>query len=150
MTQQRLTFDLTYYSWLTDRNQPYMTNLESVPWQSLEPLTNLTSSASQSQSMTVSPPHLTTFLSLEKPCDQVLRNVMWAVPFPLCLFILYLSSRPYPWAHWRLQGPYHPGFWDGKCAHLELFFGWECTTPWTVAHQTPLSMEFSRQEYWSG
>ena len=23
-------------------------------------------------------------------------------------------------------------------------------TPWTVAHQDPLSMEFSRQEYWSG
>ena len=23
-------------------------------------------------------------------------------------------------------------------------------TPWTVAHQTPQSMEFSRQEYWSG
>ena len=23
-------------------------------------------------------------------------------------------------------------------------------TPWTIAHQTPLSMEFSRQEYWSG
>ena len=23
-------------------------------------------------------------------------------------------------------------------------------TPWTVAHQAPLSMEFSRQEYWSG
>ena len=22
--------------------------------------------------------------------------------------------------------------------------------PWTVAYQTPLSMEFSRQEYWSG
>ena len=22
-------------------------------------------------------------------------------------------------------------------------------TPWTVAHQVPLSMEFSRQEYWS-
>ena len=21
--------------------------------------------------------------------------------------------------------------------------------PWTVAHQAPLSMEFSRQEYWS-
>ena len=28
-----------------------------------------------------------------------------------------------------------------------------CPTPvtlWTVAHQTPLSMEFSRQEYWNG
>ena len=23
-------------------------------------------------------------------------------------------------------------------------------TPWTVAHQAPLLMEFSRQEYWSG
>ena len=23
-------------------------------------------------------------------------------------------------------------------------------TPWTVAHQAPLSMEFSRQKYWSG
>ena len=23
-------------------------------------------------------------------------------------------------------------------------------TPWTIAHQTPLSMGFSRQEYWSG
>jgi len=22
-------------------------------------------------------------------------------------------------------------------------------TPWTVAHQVPLSMEFSKQEYWS-
>ena len=23
-------------------------------------------------------------------------------------------------------------------------------TPWTVTHQAPLSMEFSRKEYWSG
>ena len=23
-------------------------------------------------------------------------------------------------------------------------------TPWTVTHQAPLSMEFSRQEYWNG
>ena len=25
-----------------------------------------------------------------------------------------------------------------------------CVTPWTVARQAPLSMGFSRQEYWSG
>ena len=25
-----------------------------------------------------------------------------------------------------------------------------CATPWTVAHQAPLSMGFCRQEYWSG
>ena len=29
--------------------------------------------------------------------------------------------------------------------HVLLF-----ATPWTVAHQAPLSMEISRQEYWSG
>ena len=27
---------------------------------------------------------------------------------------------------------------------------WFCATPWTSAHQAPLSMGFSRQEYWSG
>ena len=27
---------------------------------------------------------------------------------------------------------------------------WLFVTPWTVAHQAPPSMEFSRQEYWSG
>ena len=26
----------------------------------------------------------------------------------------------------------------------------DSVTPWTITHQTPLSMEFSRQEYWSG
>ena len=30
-------------------------------------------------------------------------------------------------------------------SHVQLF-----ATPWTVAHQAPLSMAFSRQEYWSG
>ena len=27
---------------------------------------------------------------------------------------------------------------------------WLFVTPWTIAHLAPLSMEFSRQEYWSG
>ena len=26
----------------------------------------------------------------------------------------------------------------------------DSATPWTIAHQAPLSMEFSRQEHWSG
>jgi len=30
-------------------------------------------------------------------------------------------------------------------SHVQLF-----ATPWTVAHQAPLSMGFFRQEYWSG
>ena len=39
--------------------------------------------------------------------------------------------------------------WVRLCAqslsHLQLF-----VTPWTIIHQAPLSMEFSRKEYWSG
>ena len=31
-----------------------------------------------------------------------------------------------------------------------LSHAWLFATPWTVAYQAPLSMEFSRQEYWSG
>ena len=31
------------------------------------------------------------------------------------------------------------------CRHARLF-----ATPWTAAHQAPLSLGFSRQEYWSG
>ena len=27
---------------------------------------------------------------------------------------------------------------------------WSLVTPWTVAYWVPLSMGFSRQEYWSG
>ena len=33
---------------------------------------------------------------------------------------------------------------QGVPSHVELF-----VTPWTVAHRTPLSMGFLRQEYWS-
>ena len=32
------------------------------------------------------------------------------------------------------------------CSVVSDFFG----DPWTVAHQAPLTMEFSRQGYWSG
>ena len=36
------------------------------------------------------------------------------------------------------------------CCVLSCFSrDWLCVTPWTVAHQAPLSMGFSRQEYWS-
>ena len=34
-----------------------------------------------------------------------------------------------------------------KVSHLVVS---DSATPWTVALQAPLSMEFSRQEYWSG
>ena len=50
----------------------------------------------------------------------------------------------------RCTGPQRPSFIFLKVkvkllSHVQLF-----ATPWTVAHQAPQSMEFSRQEYWSG
>ena len=36
------------------------------------------------------------------------------------------------------------------CCAQTLGHVWLCATPWTGARLAPLSMEFSRQEYWSG
>ena len=47
-----------------------------------------------------------------------------------------------------LENPRDGGAWWGAVygiAHVRLF-----ATSWTVARQAPLSMEFSRQECWSG
>ena len=40
------------------------------------------------------------------------------------------------------------GKWKVKVKSLSR--AWLVATPWTTAHQAPLSMWFSRQEYWSG
>ena len=42
-------------------------------------------------------------------------------------------------------------YWFGRTNSIcVLSHVWLFLTPWTVAHQVPLSMGFSRQEYWSG
>ena len=40
--------------------------------------------------------------------------------------------------------------WKWKVKVKTLSSVWLLGTPWTAAYQAPLSMEFSRQEYWSG
>ena len=40
--------------------------------------------------------------------------------------------------------------WKWKVKGKSLSCVWLWATPWTAAHQAPLSMGFSRQEYWSG
>ena len=57
------------------------------------------------------------------------------------------------WRHWLPLLCSHPTtiiYMKHACmlshfSHVRLF-----TTPWTVAHQAPLSLGFSRQEYWRG
>ena len=55
-------------------------------------------------------------------------------PSPWALEV-FLTFSPY-WFFMPLLSPF---------SHVRLF-----ATPWTVARQAPLSMGFSRQEYWSG
>ena len=65
------------------------------------------------------------------------------------------SVRPHRRQPTRLPRP-----WDspGKNTGVGFHFLLQCikvkslsqATPWTAAHQAPLSMGFSRQEYWSG
>ena len=73
------------------------------------------------------------------------------------------SVRPHRWQPTRLPHP-----WDspGKNTGVGCHFLLQCmkvksesevalrvqllVTPWTAAYQAPLSMGFSRQEYWSG
>ena len=40
--------------------------------------------------------------------------------------------------------------WKWKVKVKSLSRVWSSATPWTAAYQAPPSMEFSRQEYWSG
>ena len=40
--------------------------------------------------------------------------------------------------------------WKWKVKVKSLSCVWLLVTPWTAAHQAPLSMGFSRHEYWSG
>ena len=91
--------------------------------------------------------------------------------FDLALLLLLLLShfshvrllRPHRWQPTRL-----PHLWDspGKNTGVGCHFLLQCmkvksesevaqscptlATPWTVAHQAPPSMGFSRQKYWSG
>ena len=62
----------------------------------------------------------------------------------------------FTWYHFQSYSFWNPGIYGSTTwkkwkvqvlvAHHVLLF----VTPWTVAHQTPLSMGFSGQEYWSG
>ena len=59
----------------------------------------------------------------------------------ICLFIMLVIAGSYP-----CQQVYNPSvFVLSHFSRVRL-----CVTQWTVAHQAPLSMGFSRQEYWSG
>ena len=67
-------------------------------------------------------------------------------------FMVLMTSVPSP-----QLGTAYPPTWSFVQVCVGVGWGWggacsamlESATPWTVAHQAPLSIEFSRQEHWS-
>ena len=104
---------------------------------------------------------LTLFKAIISACPMLVPRPN--VPLTQCLFQL--------WAHsFLLDLALEFGLPDGlktpslqKCSDLSYWLGfpggpkvkslscfWIFVTPWSVVYQAPLSMGFSRQEYWSG
>ena len=61
------------------------------------------------------------------------RNVEMLTSLTMTLLFLFITFLPLKWSEVK------------SLSHVQLF-----VIPWTVAHQAPLSIGFSRQEYWSG
>ena len=92
------------------------------------------------------------FLFLHPPLS-LLSSIFFPFHFPisspspfLLLLFIFPSTSPQGFSEDELQPPME-STWKWKCqllSRVRLF-----ATPWTVAHQAPLSLEFFRQEYWS-
>ena len=85
---------------------------------------------------------------LHKTCHGLASRVAHSILSTQAAFISCCSLHPPTWS-----GPYltmtKSVYLPPKVKYL-LNRVRLIATPWTVAHQAPLSMEFSRQEYWSG
>ena len=84
--------------------------------------------------------HLSTHCPHSVPNLRLITSFLFLLlqhklPFPLKLFFLGSSLLLNSLCAYMLS----------HFSHVQLF-----STPWSVAHQAPRSMGFSRQEYWSG
>ena len=97
-------------------------------------------------------PSSSQYLPYPSPPSTVFIAFSECFLLPVFLFLLTLSvNLQGNKFHFRisllLASPFTWGLamWVKSLSHVWLF-----ATPWTVAHQAPPSMEFSRQEHWSG
>ena len=82
-------------------------------------------------------------MTLGRECSLLQPTVSDVPPFT---YLQYLPGPDWPLRHHILL-PFPP---LSMCVLNHLSSVWLFMTPWAVAHQAPLSMGFSRQEYWSG
>ena len=87
------------------------------------------------------------FLTLKKSFFPLL--LIWIPVLGTRATVINMRGRSaYYWSVFLLRSRQKKSLCMYLCScvfsHVQLF-----VTPWAVAHQVPLSMEFSRQEYWS-
>ena len=80
------------------------------------------------------------------PISAVLLGVNFSFPENQIRFLQMMIS--WPQSLLRPKRTQMQFFFKVKVKSLSCV--WLFSTPWTVAYQAPLSMGFSRQEYWSG
>ena len=80
--------------------------------------------------------------------EPVLHPVVWTSPYPALVLPLHL---PVQLVTTSLGSPSSlcQGFVGGRGCKVTSVVS-DSLTAWTTALQTPLSLGFSRQEYWSG
>ena len=77
----------------------------------------------------------------------------WKIKTSVILYVDIIFSKilAFNRSTWLSSGEQELWAWYQQVCVLSCFScAWLFVTPWTVAHQAPLSMGFSGQEYWSG
>ena len=80
---------------------------------------------------------------------ELLQNFLNAILFLLLFSCILLSTKRLEFSL-KILTPITFLCACLQCVPSRFSWVWLFVTPWTVAHQAPLSMEFSRQGYWSG
>ena len=90
-------------------------------------------------------------LSAPAPCrkspDFRIGGLLWSFPSLRSWLVFQGSTFSLNGLPLKVRG----SVFQPYCVHVQSLSRVQVSaTPWTVAHQAPLSMGFSRQEYWSG
>ena len=96
----------------------------------------------------------TVFICLAVPLSIPFQHVLcptWLI------FLEWIKWALVPLKFWlsSFRGKHQQGRWRQKskhdsirsCSYFSKYFSYD---PWSITHQASLSIEFSRQEYWSG
>ena len=96
-------------------------------------------------------------LYVELPLHFIYAYNLWLIISTFNMYYLVSSPRAALWCAEELVlfeiiiRNIHACYSHVMCVCAQLLSGvWLFTTPWTVTRQTPLSMGFPWQEYWSG